>query len=264
MAVKICLTIPSISRCFGTMCGLERSVSTRRGTLGAPCVPPRTTLVSDMVQSEIVQHHCVPVVVLELLGDMPGDIVVDLGKVLPLSVLSTPSPAQERGTYRNEKARGSIQAVKCAGKQLQPSVVSVHEQLAGILCLHLSQPGVLGRQSGRLVALIEVENDVEEGWDGAGGDGLETGHGDGRRRCVCREGEGDTIADQAGAGHQSRSRPRGGEGGCWAYDCTYSKPLLGEYTKSLAPALAAIDKTASQGEALSPCHIVTFATHRRP
>lgn len=211
MAVKICLTMPSISRCFGTMCGLQRCVSTKRGILRAPCVPPRTTLVSNVVQSKIVQYHCVPVVVLELLGDMPGDIVVDLGKVLPLSVTWRPSPAKDGGTHGNEKARGSIQAVKCAGKQLQPSVVSVHEQLARVLCLHLSEPSVLGRQSGRFVPLIEVENDIEEGWDGAGGDGLETGHGDGRRRCVCREGEGDTIADQAGAGI-SPGLGRGGGG----------------------------------------------------
>lgn len=264
MAVKICLTTPSISRCFGTMCGLERSVSTGGWTWKAPCVPPRTTLVSNVVQSKIVQYHCVPVVVLELLGDMPGDIVVDLGKVLPLSVSSTSSPAKDRGTYRNKKARGSIQAVKCAGKQLQPSVVSVHEQLPGFLCLHLSEPGVLGRQSGRFVPFIEVEDDVEEGWDGAGGYGLETGHGDGRRCCVCREGEGDTIANQAGAGISPGRGRRGGGGGGVAPTIAHIRSrCLGSTQSHYHQQLASVQNN-NPGTGLSPFWAVTFAAHRQP
>lgn len=262
MAVKICLTTPSISRCFGTMCGLERSVSTGGWTWKAPCVPPRTTLVSNVVQSKIVQYHCVPVVVLELLGDMPGDIVVDLGKVLPLSVSSTSSPAKDRGTYRNKKARGSIQAVKCAGKQLQPSVVSVHEQLPGFLCLHLSEPGVLGRQSGRFVPFIEVEDDVEEGWDGAGGYGLETGHGDSRRCCVCREGEGDTIANQAGAGI-SPGRGRRGGGGVAPTIAHIRSRCLGSTQSHYHQQLASVQNN-NPGTGLSPFWAVTFAAHRQP
>lgn len=46
------------------------------------CLPPRTAFVSDMIEAEIVQHHCVPVVILELTSNMSSDVMVDLREVL--------------------------------------------------------------------------------------------------------------------------------------------------------------------------------------
>jgi len=38
--------------------------------------------MSNMIQSKIMEHHSIPVIPLELIVDMAGDIIIDLGKVL--------------------------------------------------------------------------------------------------------------------------------------------------------------------------------------
>lgn len=44
--------------------------------------PSRPSLVSDMIKAQIMENHGIPVGVLELSGNVPGDIVVHFGKVL--------------------------------------------------------------------------------------------------------------------------------------------------------------------------------------
>ncbi len=109
-----------------------------------------------------------------------------------------PPSAKAIPAYRDKKACGPLSAVKCPGEQLQPCVVPVHDQLPRAFGLHLRQPCVLGRQARALVPFVEVEHDIEERGDRAGGDRFEAGHRDGGGGGVRREGKGSAIADQPG------------------------------------------------------------------
>jgi len=57
--------------------------------------PSRAALVTNMVQAKVVQNHSIPVVPLQLVGDMPGNIIVYLSEVLQPSapvILPASSP----------------------------------------------------------------------------------------------------------------------------------------------------------------------------
>ena len=101
--------------------------------------------------------------------------------------------------HRDEEAGRSLGAIKSSGEQFQPGVVPVHDQFPRALGLHLRQPCVLRRQARTLVPFVQVEHDVEEGRNRSGSYRLETGHRDGRRCGVRREGESGAIADQSGS-----------------------------------------------------------------
>lgn len=65
-------------------------------------------------------------------------------------------------TYRNKEARRSIVAVKGVWKQLQPCIIAIHDKFAIVLGLDLCQPRILGRELGRGVAFINIENEVHK------------------------------------------------------------------------------------------------------
>ena len=44
--------------------------------------PCRPCLVANVVQAQVMENHGTPVIIFKLARDMPGDIVVHLGKVL--------------------------------------------------------------------------------------------------------------------------------------------------------------------------------------
>jgi len=45
-------------------------------------LPSRSRFVANMVHAEIVHNHDVPVIILQLSGNVPCDIIVDFCKVL--------------------------------------------------------------------------------------------------------------------------------------------------------------------------------------
>lgn len=103
-------------------------------------------------------------------------------------------------TNRNEEAACAFTAPKeVPREQLQPCVVSVKYHMF-ILFLapaaELCKPSVLRGERGGGIALSEVEDEIEEGWDGAGSKGLDARHGDRRRSCVRGEWNGSAISDQ--------------------------------------------------------------------
>jgi hypothetical protein len=69
-----------------------------------------------MIQTQIMENHRVPIIVLEFVRDMSSDVVVDLGEVLmyvsQLFVLE--SLWSPQATYRDEEARCPVGAVKDA------------------------------------------------------------------------------------------------------------------------------------------------------
>lgn len=153
-----------------------------------------------MIQAQIVQNHGIPVVVLQLSRDVSSDVVVHFGKILlPLSKGSSTALAQA-SPYRNEEACGSVRPVKGVGKELQPCIVTVHNQFPRPFGLHLCEPAVLRGKARRLVCLVYVEYSIEEGRDRAGSYGFQSGHRYGGRRGMRREGEGSSIANQPGPG----------------------------------------------------------------
>lgn len=85
-------------------------------------------------------------------------------------------PLALQRTYGDEEARGAIHAVKSVGKELEPRIITIHEQFPGIFGFELSQPCVLSGETGRGVTLVNVENEVDKGGDGASGDGLDAWH----------------------------------------------------------------------------------------
>lgn len=140
--------------------------------------PSRAALVTNMVQAKVVQDHSIPVIPLQLVGDMPGDIIVHLGEVLYSSAFALTPDTLIQATYRHEKATRPIRAIKHARKQLQPCIIAIHDQLSGTSGAHLGQPGILVGQTGRLICLVQVEDDIQERRDRPRGDGLQPRHGD--------------------------------------------------------------------------------------
>lgn len=120
-------------------------------------------------------------------------------------------------TDRNEEATCAVGAgEEGSGEELEPGVVTVEGEgvvgggafgLAGFPATpaasyktcgaQLSEPCVLRGERGAGVALGEVEDEVEEGWDGACGKRFDAWHGDGGRSRVGGEGYSCTGADEA-------------------------------------------------------------------
>lgn len=104
-------------------------------------------------------------------------------------------------TDRNEKtARAFAAPEEIAREQLQPSVVTVEGYILIFPPLtsapELREPGVLCCKRGGGVAFGEVENEVEERWNGAGREGFDARHGDGWRSCVRGERDGGAFSDE--------------------------------------------------------------------
>ena len=122
--------------------------------------PARPSLVSNMIQAQVMEDHEAPVVILELACDVSCDVVVHLCKVLMRDQLW--SSIYDRGAYRYEKARCSILAIERLGEQLEPGVVAVHEELSSVSSFELGKPGVLHCQRRRSVALVEIKDQIDE------------------------------------------------------------------------------------------------------
>ena len=105
-------------------------------------------------------------------------------------------------TDRNKETACPICPLKEVWKQLQPGIVAVHDQLSmpipELLRLDLGEPGVLCCECRSRVGLGKVQDNVQKGGDGAGGDRFDAGHGDGGRGSVSREGEGSAVSNQTG------------------------------------------------------------------
>lgn len=55
----------------------------KTGAGGGSDKPGGPGFVADMVEAQIVKHHGAPVLVTQFVWDMPRDVVVNLGEVLP-------------------------------------------------------------------------------------------------------------------------------------------------------------------------------------
>ena len=142
-----------------------------------------------MVQAEIMHDHAIPISLFEFRGDMSRHIVINFSEVLMSHDLafiyhSLVYMAPTRSTDRNEKARSPVCPRKGAGEELQPRVITVHDQLAIRPPFQLAWPSILTRQTRRLVRLGEVQDYVQERRNRTRRHGLDSWHGDGRRRRV--------------------------------------------------------------------------------
>lgn len=51
-------------------------------------------------------------------------------------------------------------AIKGVWKQLQPCIVAIHDEFAIVPCLDLREPCILGRELGRGVTFVNIENKI--------------------------------------------------------------------------------------------------------
>jgi hypothetical protein len=104
-------------------------------------------------------------------------------------------------TNRNEEAARAFAAPeKVTREQLQPCVVAIKYYMFIFLLASapkLREPRILHSQRRGRIALGEVEDEVEEGWDGACCKGFDARHGDCWRSCVGGERDSSAISDQA-------------------------------------------------------------------
>jgi len=104
-------------------------------------------------------------------------------------------------TNRNEEAARAFTAPEeVTREQLQPCVVSIEYHMLILLlpsAPKLRKPRILRGERGGRIALGEVEDEIEEGWDGAGRQGFDARHGDRRRSSVRGEWYGSAVSNQA-------------------------------------------------------------------
>jgi hypothetical protein len=104
-------------------------------------------------------------------------------------------------TNRNEEAACAFTAPEeVPREQLQPCVVSIEYHMFILLlpsAPKLRKPRVLHGERGGRIALGEVEDEIEEGWDGASRKGFDARHGDRRRSSVRGEWDGSAVSNQA-------------------------------------------------------------------
>lgn len=103
-------------------------------------------------------------------------------------------------TNRNEEAACAVTAPEeVSREQLQPCVVSVEDYVFILLLTsppELREPGVLRGEGGRRIALSEIEDEIEERWDGSGCEGFHARHGNCRRSCVRGERDRSAFSNQ--------------------------------------------------------------------
>ena len=130
-----------------------------------------------MVKAKVMENHGGPVIFQKLLRYMPRYVVVHLCKVLNHCVsLENSCVDFYVKSHRYKEARSSISTVEKSRKELQPRVVSVHDQPTPLLRLHLCKPGILCCKSGACIGLGEIENNIEEARYRSRGDGLYPWH----------------------------------------------------------------------------------------
>ena len=52
------------------------------GGVQRSCEPVRTRLVANVIKSEIMHYHAVPILLLKLVCNVSRDVLVDLGEIL--------------------------------------------------------------------------------------------------------------------------------------------------------------------------------------
>jgi hypothetical protein len=125
-----------------------------------------------------MKNHGGPVIFQKLLRYMPRYVAVHFCKVLETlcQFRKFAESTLISKSHRYKEARSSISTVEKSRKELQPGVVSVHDQPTTLLRLQLCKPGILGGKSGACIGLGEIENDIEETGYRSRGDGLYPGH----------------------------------------------------------------------------------------
>ena len=121
--------------------------------------------MANVVKSQVVHEHTIPITLAKLHGKMPRDVVVYFGKVLEFHLMSCYSSTmyRRRGTTdRNKEARSTVCSCKSSRKQFQPSIITIHCQLPAWLVLQLCQPCILMREIGRRIRLGKIQDYVEE------------------------------------------------------------------------------------------------------
>ena len=165
----------------------------------------------NMIETEVMHDHGIPIRSCELGVDIACDVVVDFGEILlaretknqcsAYAIFKGMRLSTEVGggrTDRNEEAARTIGTLEdgVTREQLEPRIVAVEYETAAAGA-DLRKPRVLRRERGAGVALGEVEDEIEEGRHGAGGEGFDARHGHGGRCCVSRERDRSAGAYQA-------------------------------------------------------------------
>jgi hypothetical protein len=107
----------------------------------------------NMIQTEIMQNHSIPITIPQLLGNMPRHIVIHFCKVLQYNInkiliVSIYSDRAMVATNRNEEATRPVRTRKEVWKELQPRIIAVHDQPPALFRFQLREPCVLGRERG--------------------------------------------------------------------------------------------------------------------
>lgn len=158
--------------------------------------------MANVVQSQIVHEHAIPIILAKLCSKVPRDVVVHFDKVLESHLMSCYSCAmyRQRGTTdRNKEARSTVCSCESFRKQFQPSIITIHRQFPARFVLQLRQPRVLMCQIGRRIRLGKIQDYIEERRNRAGGHGLHSRHSNGRRCGMGSEWYGSTRPDQPGS-----------------------------------------------------------------
>ncbi len=109
-----------------------------------------------------MQDHSIPVIIQQLLWNMPRHVVVNFCEILvhedQLSI--TPMYSRMLQTDRNKETSSPVRSFEEVWKQLQPRVVSIHDELAlpgvKLLFFDLREPCILGCKGGRGIRFCKV------------------------------------------------------------------------------------------------------------
>lgn len=103
-----------------------------------------------MVKTKVVQDHSGPIILDKLLRYMSRHVVVHLGKILRINISphSLESTRFLRKSYRYEEAGRTVGTLEETREQLEPRIISIHDQFTLRLRLHLCKPRIL-RGKGR-------------------------------------------------------------------------------------------------------------------
>lgn len=88
--------------------------------------------MTNMIQTQIMHNHSIPVTIQQLTRHMPRHIIIDLGKVLRRIhqhyIPTTYAHVQE--TDRNKETARAVRALEEVWEQLQPRIIAVHDQFS--------------------------------------------------------------------------------------------------------------------------------------
>ena len=157
-------------------------------------------------------------------------------------------------TDRNKETSCPICPLEEVWKQLQPRVITIHDQLAlaglKLLCSNLCEPCILSCKCRRGIGLCKVQYYIKEGGNGARSNGFDTGHRDSWRSSMSCEWEGIAVSNKTeGQLATTFYNPQG-----ILYLCTKLMPLSSPNTKSLLSASTTMKTNLSNGALGGFCH----------